>query len=172
MMLQRLKSWLFWEQRRKWEKENAAGAGVGGKKASVSRSGSGSGGWSGGTNDVGNELSEALQKKDREKAQKQANRRRIRGGAPVGGSSRASTVPPEVAGPSSSDAAADFFAGEDMALIELNDEEMLLNLGVGAGDAGDITTLEFATEFDAHYGLIPPPQQVLIRAYSDDTDDR
>ncbi|KAL0562363.1 DNA repair protein RAD16, partial [Marasmius crinis-equi] len=24
MMLQRLKSWLFWEQRRKWEKENAA----------------------------------------------------------------------------------------------------------------------------------------------------
>lgn len=36
----------------------------------------------------------------------------------------------------------------------------------------DITSLEFAMEFDTHFGLIPPPQTVLIRPYSDDTDDR
>jgi hypothetical protein len=29
-----------------------------------------------------------------------------------------------------------------------------------------------STEFDSHYGLLPPEQTVLVRAYSDDTDDR
>ncbi|KAJ3805049.1 hypothetical protein F5876DRAFT_52472 [Lentinula aff. lateritia] len=31
---------------------------------------------------------------------------------------------------------------------------------------------KFSAEFDAHYGLLSPPQTVLVRAYSDDTDDR
>ncbi|KAL0062171.1 DNA repair protein RAD16 [Marasmius tenuissimus] len=167
MMMQRLKSWLFWEERRKWEKEHAGGNAGEGKKTGGGTSGGG-GGVGAGSNDFADGLSEALKKKDRERAQKQANRRRIRGGGPAGGSSRAPTAPPEAAAtPAPVDV--DFFAGEDMALIDLNDEEILLNLGVVGGD---ISTTEFATEFDAHYGLIPPPQQVLIRAYSDDTDDR
>ena len=36
----------------------------------------------------------------------------------------------------------------------------------------DITSLGFDSEFDAHYGLLAPEQTVLVRAYSDDTDDQ
>lgn len=36
-----------------------------------------------------------------------------------------------------------------------------------------LTNLAFeASDFDAHYGLVPPPQLVVIRAYSDDSDDQ
>ena len=31
---------------------------------------------------------------------------------------------------------------------------------------------EFETEFDEHYGIIDPEQIVVIRPYSDDSDDR
>jgi DNA excision repair protein ERCC-4 len=31
---------------------------------------------------------------------------------------------------------------------------------------------EFANEFDSNYGLLAPQQTVLVRPYSDDTDDR
>jgi DNA excision repair protein ERCC-4 len=41
----------------------------------------------------------------------------------------------------------------------------------------DMTLLDFDSavienEFDQHYGLIPHEQTVLVRAYSDDSDDR
>ena len=45
--------------------------------------------------------------------------------------------------------------------IELSDMQ-LLDFGSGA----------FEEEFDVHYGLLPPEETVLIRAYSDDSDDR
>ena len=36
----------------------------------------------------------------------------------------------------------------------------------------DITSLDFEDEFDTHYGLLAPEQTVIVRAYSDDSDDR
>lgn len=36
----------------------------------------------------------------------------------------------------------------------------------------DLTSDDFDLEFDAHYGLLAPEQTVLVRAYSDDTDDQ
>lgn len=36
----------------------------------------------------------------------------------------------------------------------------------------DLTSSEFENEFDTHYGLLAPQQTVLVRAYSDDTDDQ
>lgn len=57
------------------------------------------------------------------------------------------------------------FTDHNLELLGLNDDELELNL------VTDLTTLEFATEFDTHYGLLPPAQTLLVRAYSDDTDD-
>ncbi|KAJ3921663.1 hypothetical protein F5877DRAFT_35526 [Lentinula edodes] len=116
MMLKKLRSWIWWEKRRKMMQEALQSANSSGKKGGSNiaqemvRGGS--------TNGNGNEgLSEAMRKKDRERAAQAASRRRVRGGAPVNNS-------------------------------------------------------EFSAEFDAHYGLLSPPQTVLVRAYSDDTDDR
>lgn len=41
----------------------------------------------------------------------------------------------------------------------------------------DMALLDFESDalendFDSNYGLLPPEQTILIRAYSDDTDDR
>lgn len=40
----------------------------------------------------------------------------------------------------------------------------------------DLISLDFGSgafeEFDTHYGLLSPEQTILVRAYSDDTDDR
>jgi DNA excision repair protein ERCC-4 len=36
----------------------------------------------------------------------------------------------------------------------------------------DLTSLDFENEFDAHYGLLAPEQTVIVRAYSDDSDDQ
>lgn len=43
-----------------------------------------------------------------------------------------------------------------------------------AGDAPllDISSFDFGDEFDAHYGLPAPEQMVIVRAYSDDSDDQ
>lgn len=47
-------------------------------------------------------------------------------------------------------------------VIDLTDDMNLLDFNSGA----------FESEFDEHYGLLSPEQTVLVRAYSDDTDDR
>ena len=36
----------------------------------------------------------------------------------------------------------------------------------------DLSQIEFGSEFDTHYGLVAPSQTVLVRAYSDDTDEQ
>jgi DNA excision repair protein ERCC-4 len=36
----------------------------------------------------------------------------------------------------------------------------------------DFESVTLEDEFDAHYGLLAPEQTVLVRAYSDDSDDR
>lgn len=36
----------------------------------------------------------------------------------------------------------------------------------------DLTQIDFGPEFDMHYGLVAPEQTVLVRAFSDDTDEQ
>ncbi|KAJ3745631.1 hypothetical protein DFH05DRAFT_1610736, partial [Lentinula detonsa] len=179
MMLKKLRSWFWWEKRRKMMKEAMQNASSSGKK--VGNSHLETTVWSGESlNDKGDHgLSEAMKKKDRERAAQKASRRRIRGGAPTNSSARGATVPRDTPAPGESRSELGF--GQTMPddlwvslflnanneeLLSLNDEEMELNL------VTDMSTLEFATEFDEHYGLLAPAQTVLVRAYSDDTDDR
>ncbi|KAJ7236893.1 hypothetical protein B0H12DRAFT_1256169 [Mycena haematopus] len=119
-------------------------------------------------------ISEALQRKDREKADRTASRRRVRGGAPSSPAASSSTRPtpgkPITAlGTIRSEAndIADFWAAqsaEDVnAALTLDlDDKTLLNFD----------STEFESEFDTNYGLLAPQQTVLVRPYSDDTDDR
>ncbi|KAJ6573223.1 hypothetical protein B0H10DRAFT_2168607 [Mycena sp. CBHHK59/15] len=90
----------------------------------------------------GEGISEALQRKDREKADRSANRRRVRGG-----------VPTATAGPSTRPAAS---------------TQPVTALGTIRAEADR----ELETEYDTNYGLLVPQQTVLVRPYSDDTDDR
>ncbi|KAJ7274649.1 hypothetical protein C8J57DRAFT_1312429 [Mycena rebaudengoi] len=119
-------------------------------------------------------LSAALERKDREKAERAASRRRVRGGAPAataGPSTQpaAGTKPITALGTIRDEAnnIADFWAAQsteavDAALaLDLNDGS-LLNFDSG----------EFEAQFDEHFGLLVPQQTVLVRPYSDDTDDR
>lgn len=36
----------------------------------------------------------------------------------------------------------------------------------------DLSQIDFNSDFDTHYGLVAPSQTVLVRAYSDDTDEQ
>jgi DNA excision repair protein ERCC-4 len=49
-----------------------------------------------------------------------------------------------------------------------HDEELALALSMSTVEEG----LAFTSEFDQVYGLLPPQTTVLVRAYSDDSDDR
>ncbi|KAJ6579203.1 hypothetical protein DFH09DRAFT_1447495 [Mycena vulgaris] len=121
----------------------------------------------------GEGISEALQRKDRERADRNASRRRVRGGAPAaaaGSSARPTPVQPVSAiGTIRSEAnsIADFWAAQssedvDAALaLDLNDASLL-----------NFDSSELENEFDTNYGLLAPQQTVLVRPYSDDTDDR
>jgi len=51
----------------------------------------------------------------------------------------------------------------DPDIIETNLDDTALS---------NVTSLDFETEFDAYYGLLAPEQTVLVRACSDDSDDR
>ncbi|KAJ7458574.1 hypothetical protein FB451DRAFT_1273486 [Mycena latifolia] len=118
-------------------------------------------------------ISEALQRKDREKADRQASRRRVRGGAPA--SSAASSSRPTPVQPitalgtirSEANSIANFWVAQsteevDAALaLDLNDTALL-----------NFDSTAFEDESDSNYGLLAPEQTVLVRPYSDDTDDR
>ncbi|KAJ6562354.1 hypothetical protein B0H19DRAFT_1144218 [Mycena capillaripes] len=118
-------------------------------------------------------ISEALQRKDREKADRAASRRRVRGGAPPSSASSSSRPTPvqhvTALGTIRSEAnnIADFWAAQstedvDAALaLNLNDTSLL-----------NFDSTELENEFDTNYGLLAPQQTVLVRPYSDDTDDR
>lgn len=127
------------------------------------------------------EVSEALKKKDRERRERQQSRRRVRGGA-------ANAAPSQRR---AEKRGADGVVGES----EVKDEadsiaEFLLTQGTGAGDLLSLDTPEpsaltafdediarsldapgFSEEFDSVYGLLAPQQTIVVRAYSDDTDD-
>ncbi|KAG5637597.1 hypothetical protein H0H81_003988 [Sphagnurus paluster] len=116
-------------------------------------------------------LSEALKKKDREKAERAASRRRVRGGAPSApapsrkdSSSKTASVMGQIQ--TEAESFAEFWQSQSSAErpIDLTgtDELTILDFESGA----------FENEFDTHYGLLAPEQTVLLRAYSDDSDDR
>ncbi|GLB36876.1 putative ERCC4 domain containing protein [Lyophyllum shimeji] len=120
----------------------------------------------------GDNISEALKKKDKVRAERAASRRRVRGGAPA-------AVPRDASSKNDSQASV-------MGEIQ-NEAETFAQYWESQGGgtsaespltlADDLTLLDFESgalesEFDEHYGLLAPEQTVLVRAYSDDTDDR
>ncbi|KAJ7088830.1 hypothetical protein B0H15DRAFT_840898 [Mycena belliarum] len=120
-------------------------------------------------------LSEALQRKDRHQAERAASRRRVRGGAPASiaptaSSSRPTPVQAVTAlGTIRSEAnnIADFWAAQSSA-----DVDAALALDLNDANLLNFDSAEFENEFDSNYGLLAPQQTVLVRPYSDDTDDR
>ncbi|KAI0321403.1 hypothetical protein OF83DRAFT_1168456 [Amylostereum chailletii] len=138
-------------------------------------------------------ISEALKKKDREKREKAGARRRVRGGAHAAAEStrtkgKDKDLPMSLGEEAMRDEAeniAQFFAKQtsqsgtgglppvqqrsestEASLVTAYDEDLALSLSM----ADDVTP--FQSEFDTFYGLVPPEMTVLVRAYSDDSDDR
>ncbi|KAG5641566.1 hypothetical protein DXG03_004779 [Asterophora parasitica] len=119
-------------------------------------------------------VSEALKKKDKERAERAGSRRRVRGGGAPSVSGRKDSSKNEIQDSAMGEiqSEAETFAafwesqgaghGSNELPPELTDDLVLLDFASGA----------FEHEFDAHYGLLAPEQTVLVRAYSDDTDDR
>ncbi|KAI0002433.1 hypothetical protein BJV74DRAFT_599304 [Russula compacta] len=110
------------------------------------------------------ELNPALRKKDRDRAERAASRRRVRGGTP-------STVSVRAQGPDKGSAApreeegilAEFLSTQENTSV---DAELALALSLEASLPPD------DGEFEPDYGLLVPAQTIVVRAYADDNDDR
>ncbi|KIM47303.1 hypothetical protein M413DRAFT_440752 [Hebeloma cylindrosporum] len=118
-------------------------------------------------------ISEALKKKDKEKAAKAQSRRRVRGGAPAG-AGRDGVPKPEP-----KEVNLDELQGETERFEqfwESKRQDFLsgqpLNPADDAMNLLDFGADNLESDFDIYYGLLRPEETVLIRAYSDDTDDR
>ncbi|KAH9934024.1 uncharacterized protein BXZ73DRAFT_89675 [Epithele typhae] len=113
-------------------------------------------------------ISEALKKKDREKAERTASRRRVRGGAPAGAGNTREVVAPPIVNAGKLDDIGIKQEAEDIA-------GFLSTQGVEHADIPLEQEFELFTmddDFDAHYGLLAPEKIVLVRPYSDDSDDQ
>ncbi|KAG6333461.1 hypothetical protein ID866_5631 [Astraeus odoratus] len=165
MMEAKLRQYLFWKgnlanQRR--EGKQPALVAIQSTRDASRTSGSGIRGDS--TN-----LSEAMKKKDKMKQERAANRRRIRGGGPSAATTRA---PPQDTNPE------DAVMNDDdnqIAAFLATQGTSLNDFLVGEGDfelLEGIIASQLEGDFDTQYGLLPPDQTVVVRAYSDDSDDR
>ncbi|KAF8526823.1 hypothetical protein JB92DRAFT_2870207 [Gautieria morchelliformis] len=116
-------------------------------------------------------LSEAMKKKDRDRRDRAARRRRVRGGAPAGANSSSSQRPKESEQEGlmksegvmidEAEKIADFFAANSATTSKT------------PAATTNVETVQLDNvEFDTNYGLLPPEQTAIIRAYSDDTDDQ
>ncbi|EJF60626.1 hypothetical protein DICSQDRAFT_87823 [Dichomitus squalens LYAD-421 SS1] len=110
------------------------------------------------------EVSEALKRKDRERQERQANRRRVRGGAPVAAATRDKMTASggglgDVEIKSEADDIAAFLSAQSVDLAE-------------TALTQDFQLFTMDDDFDTHYGLLAPAQTVLVRPYSDDSDDQ
>ncbi|KAJ3515568.1 hypothetical protein NLJ89_g1672 [Agrocybe chaxingu] len=167
MMLRKLRLYLWWkDELRKRDGKASFGIVDGNQRGADKLYGSGD----------REELSEALQKKDKEKAQRAQSRRRVRGGGPSGATQ---TRGEAVVKPEPKEFKLQEMRYEEDGFAELwksNGEALLSGQPLEIPD-DPMTVLDFgsdtlASDFDDNYGLLPPHQTVLIRAYSDDTDDR
>ncbi|KAF8060702.1 hypothetical protein FPV67DRAFT_1511184 [Lyophyllum atratum] len=169
MMLRKLRFYLWWKAKLAERKQEGKSHFV--LRDGAGRMGDGFGKYYG----AGDEASEALKRKDKAMAERAGSRRRTRGGAPAAAvpSGRDNSSKPDPAASAMGEIRneAESFAqfqetqgGEGSADIppELVDDMVLMDFKSGA----------FESEFDVHYGLLAPEQTVLVRAYSDDSDDR
>ncbi|KAF7318149.1 ERCC4 domain-containing protein [Mycena chlorophos] len=114
-------------------------------------------------------ISEALKKKDRDKADRNARRRRVRGGAPA-----ASTSTRALPG-DSADAAIGTMnvEAEDIAAFwKSRGEASAPEIDLDSLELLNFDMPELEKQFDTHYGLLAPQQTVVVRAYGGDADDR
>jgi DNA excision repair protein ERCC-4 len=136
-------------------------------------------------------VNEALRRKDVQRREQAASRRRVRGGAPAPSTPTPRPGPSTV--PSSSVAVEDEIQGTTAMLDEAEDIADFFATQTPTG-TGVVTAADFAgaplismddfedlpmdtggdptTDFDAHYGLLSPSQTILVRSYTDDADDR
>ncbi|TFK24349.1 hypothetical protein FA15DRAFT_669680 [Coprinopsis marcescibilis] len=193
MMMDKLGGYLWWKRRLGMGKDsetNTAHGRNGGKAWSgMWQRGVGGGGGSISASVSGNAtptpgVSEALLKKDQERADKNKSRRRLRGGAPPSAGRSVSQTAP-VIGPEDFE---DLWATEQREVIDLTGPSATLNqlgdsfLDVDNEDISSVSlTLAtssgstgggFGDEFNEFYGLVTPEENVIVRAYSDDGDDR
>ncbi|KAG3229987.1 hypothetical protein P692DRAFT_201761852 [Suillus brevipes Sb2] len=111
------------------------------------------------------EISEALKRKDKTRQERSANRRRVRGGAPlVVAPSKPAVVNPKLESRDDADEIAAFLASQPSDLLVSSDADALL--------LETLLLSEAEMDFDTHYGLLAPSQTVVVRAYTDDTDDQ
>ncbi|KAG1814268.1 uncharacterized protein BJ212DRAFT_1482008 [Suillus subaureus] len=111
------------------------------------------------------EISEALRRKDKTRQERSANRRRMRGGAPMTvAPSKPAVVDPKVESIDDADDIAAFLASQPSDFLVSSDADALL-LETLLSSGAEI-------DFDTHYGLLAPSQTVIVRAYTDDMDDQ
>lgn len=110
------------------------------------------------------EISEALKRKDKTRQERSANRRRVRGGAPAVAPSKSAIVDPKLESRDDADDIATFLASQPSDLLVSSDADALLLEALLSSEA--------ELDFDTHYGLLAPSQTVVVRAYTDDTDDQ
>ncbi|KAF8639006.1 hypothetical protein AX17_001785 [Amanita inopinata Kibby_2008] len=167
MLMKNLQGYLWWKGQFGRQKAETRGQPV--QQPSRSTSGENNAGEARG-------VSEALRRKDKMRAEKAGSRRRVRGGA-------AAAAP-------SSRAASNQKKDNIQGVEELQEEADRIasflspqygEKGISAGGIIDLTgdnpafeaaSGELSDEFDTNYGLLAPEEAVVIRAYSDDSDDR
>ncbi|KAG1775146.1 hypothetical protein EV702DRAFT_973779 [Suillus placidus] len=111
------------------------------------------------------EISEALKRKDKTRQERSANRRRVRGGAPMAvAPSKIAVVDPKVELRDDADDIAAFLASQPSDLLVSSDADALL--------LETLLSSEAEMDYDTHYGLLAPSQMVVVRAFTDDTDDQ
>ncbi|KIY50070.1 hypothetical protein FISHEDRAFT_57787 [Fistulina hepatica ATCC 64428] len=158
MMMRKLGTYLWWKGRLSNKERNEAGTPTSSVPNCTDNGREGNTG-----------ISEALQKKDRERQARSAQRRRMRGGKV----SQPVTRPePESDVHTTMRQEADTFAAFLDSASQQDIEMTLLDTDDGDLTLLDLESTEFTSEFDANYGLVTPEQTVIVRPYTDDTDDR
>ncbi|KAG9310432.1 hypothetical protein JVU11DRAFT_9572 [Chiua virens] len=156
MMEAKLRRYLYWKGRLTSQKNRKSEALAQPEKAPLRVSGhNGSGG-----------MNEALQRKDKERTARSANRRRVRGGGPSSASQNKVKENPGQVVVLDDGEEIEALAEQSRAMNELVVPDADLEL-LEAMLASHVNA-----EFDMRYGILPPQQTVVVRAYSDDTDDQ
>ncbi|OCH91717.1 hypothetical protein OBBRIDRAFT_886730 [Obba rivulosa] len=112
------------------------------------------------------EVSEALQRKDREKRERAMNRRRVRGGAPAVTSSRDAIESGQAVGINEVNIRQE--AGEIAEFLSTQNGNVLQDPTAN----NEPLLLDFDASPEDYYGLLVPEETVIVRTYSDDTDDQ